>query len=100
ETPTESLDELATVEAGAEPGDWSSAPYSPESNREFAAESSLAAWLHEQLLCLPLPEADLRAAAAVIDSLDDDGYLRTSLAEIAKVADVGLPDMETALHRV
>ena len=45
----------------------------------LAAQTSLADHLLGQLNVLPLPERDWALAAAVIESLDDDGYLRTPL---------------------
>lgn len=101
DSPAESLDALAAEpDEPAELSDWSSTPYSAESAREFAAETGLRAWLHEQLQCQPLPAADRRAARAIIDSLDDDGYLRTPLEQIALLADVTPAGAEIALRLV
>ncbi len=67
-----------------------------------AADVSLREHLHEQVNVLPLSERDLQLSAAVIESLDDDGYLRVSLDELAAVT--GLEpeacEMQTALRRV
>ncbi len=47
-----------------------------------AAPVSLRAHLHRQLDWLRLPERELLMARAVVESLDDDGYLRGGLVEI------------------
>ena len=46
------------------------------------AQTSLADQLLSQLNLLPLSERDWALAAAVVESLDDDGYLRTPLDEV------------------
>jgi RNA polymerase sigma-54 factor len=46
------------------------------------ARSSLSSHLLGQLTVLPLTQRDLTLASAVVESLDDDGYLRTPLEEI------------------
>lgn len=65
---------------------------------------SLADHLHAQLGVLPLPPRDLAAARAVVDSLDDDGRLRTALDEIAPCTGLVPPadwtEMRIALRRV
>ena len=48
----------------------------------LAAEPSLAAHLHAQLGLTALPPRDLALARAVVDSLDDDGYLRIDLDDL------------------
>ena len=47
------------------------------------AGTSLADHLLGQLNVMPLTERDRLLAGAVVESLDDDGYLRTPLAEVA-----------------
>ena len=70
----------------------------------IADQPSLADHLHVQLSVLPLDERDLALARAVVESLDDDGHLRTGLDEIA--ACTGLQpqacwaEMRIALRRV
>jgi len=49
------------------------------------ASTSLADHLLGQLNVMPLPERDRILAAVVVESLDDDGYLRTPLEELAGV---------------
>ena len=48
------------------------------------ARGSLASHLLGQLNVLALPERDFALAASVVESLEDDGYLRTSLEELAQ----------------
>ena len=68
------------------------------------APSSLTAHLHGQLNVLSLPLRDLVLAKAIVESLDDDGYLRTSLDDIAALAELTPPaspeEMRIALRRV
>ncbi len=69
-------------------------PASPTHHGEFdlmdmqPVHLSLTAHLHSQLNVLPLAERDLVLAHAIIESLDDDGYLRCDLDEIAGFADL------------
>lgn len=66
--------------------------------------AGLRTHLHSQLNVLQLPLRDLMLAKAVVESLDDDGYLRQPLAEL--LTDTGLeppPDEQellVALRRV
>lgn len=48
----------------------------------MAVETSLTAHLHGQLNVLPLSDRDLALARTIVESLDDDGYLRTPLEEL------------------
>jgi RNA polymerase sigma-54 factor len=70
----------------------------------MAAEVSLARHLHEQLMAQPLPARDRLLAQVIIESLDDDGYLRTPLDELLALADLAptphLPEMALALQHV
>ena len=52
----------------------------------MAVETSLTTHLHGQLNVLPLSERDLALARTIVESLDDDGYLRTPLQELIGVA--------------
>lgn len=70
----------------------------------MAADVSLTEHLHSQLNVLRLPWRDLVLARAVVESLDDDGYLRCELAELGALAGV-VPDpdaeeLQIALRRV
>lgn len=53
-----------------------------------ASDTTLAMHLHGQLNVLPLPVRDLLLARAVVESLDEDGYLRTPLEEVAALVDL------------
>jgi RNA polymerase sigma-54 factor len=74
---------------GASADSWGSDPL-PRARVEGAegvfdslvAPTSLAAHLLGQLSLLPLPERDRVLASVVVESLDEDGYLRTPLDEL------------------
>jgi RNA polymerase sigma-54 factor len=68
------------------------------------AHTSLASHLLGQLRVMPLTQRDLTLAAAVIESLEDDGYLRAPLHEVGQALHL-LPaaqpqDLSIALRRV
>jgi RNA polymerase sigma-54 factor len=70
-----------------------------------AAETSLSAHLAGQLHVLPLSDRDMLLAEAIVESLDDDGYLRLDdLAELVPVIDLQPPatvaELQIALKRV
>lgn len=50
---------------------------------QLTQPSTLRDDLHQQLGCIDLPARTARAADLLIDCLDDDGYLREDLAELA-----------------
>ena len=61
---------------------------------------SLPAWLHRQALSLRLSEVDRAALRFLIESLNDDGYLEESLAELAAgLAPGDLEQQEELQHR-
>ncbi len=70
----------------------------------MAVETTLNAHLHGQLNVLPLPPRDLALARTLVESLDDDGYLRTPLEELLDVAPLEpaatLQEMQIALKHV
>ncbi len=70
----------------------------------MAVETPLNTHLHGQLNVLPLMPRDLLLARILVESLDDDGYLRTPLAELLEVAALDpaatLEEMQIALRRV
>lgn len=70
----------------------------------MAVETSLTSHLHGQLNVLPLSERDLTLARTLVESLDDDGYLRTPLEELLAVAALNpaaeLQEMQIALKLV
>jgi RNA polymerase sigma-54 factor len=58
------------------------------------AQPGLRAHLHGQLNLLPLPERDLALAKAVVESLDDDGYLRQPLEDLMEDSGLEPPPSE------
>jgi RNA polymerase sigma-54 factor len=69
-------------------GDWGSSSAADDDDGFFpqqVAASSLRDHLLRQLAELNLPLRDRQIVAALIDALDDDGYLHTSLEEIAEL---------------
>jgi RNA polymerase sigma-54 factor len=69
-----------------------------------AVEESLGDTLCRQLGLLPLSERDKLLAGAIVGSLDDDGYLRVELAELAAIIDADPPpaveELQVALSLV
>ena len=67
-------------------------------------QATLSAHLHGQLNVLPLMPRDMALAHALVDSLDDDGYLRSPLEELALTADLqpraSAEELQIALRRV
>ena len=70
----------------------------------MACDASLAAHLHAQLSAQAMGQREQLLAKVIIESLDDDGYLRTELQELLAIAEltpaVTLHEMELALCRV
>lgn len=70
----------------------------------MATQTSLAQQLHVQLNVLPLSERDLVLAKALVESLDDDGYLRLDLHELGTLAGLEAAvtddELQIALKRV
>jgi RNA polymerase sigma-54 factor len=70
----------------------------------MAVETSLNTHLHHQLSLLQLSQRDLALARCIVESLDDDGYLRLSLEELVEVAgldpEASVQEMQIALRRV
>lgn len=70
----------------------------------IASDTTLAMHLHGQLNLMPLSDRDLCMARAVIESLDDDGYLRIPLEEITMALQSSPPprhdELMIALRRV
>jgi RNA polymerase sigma-54 factor len=70
----------------------------------LVAQTTLADHLRAQLNLLPLSQRDWGLAVAVAESLDDDGYLRTPLAEVALAVPLDPPlepqELAIALRRV
>jgi len=87
DSPPEAADLLVGATDG---GDWgSSAGGSDDDDNAFlpqqVATNSLRDHLNEQLALLNLPLRDRQIVAALIDALDDDGYLTTSLEELLEL---------------
>ncbi|WP_425258904.1 RNA polymerase factor sigma-54 [Rubrivivax sp. RP6-9] len=89
--------------------DAGSGPRSGESGElsaldRVAVELALNTHLHGQIRLLPLSLRDLALAQTIVESLDDDGYLRTPLEELLDVPGLtpepGLDEMQIALRRV
>jgi RNA polymerase sigma-54 factor len=102
---------VVRAEDGPEPGAWTfegaGRSRTVDGDGVFdtlVAQRSLAEHLLEQLNLLPLMPRDLALAAAVCESLDDDGYLRMPLEELATIVSLDpLPDADEltiALRRV
>ncbi len=79
----------------------------PDWTEWTASPSTLRDELREQLLLLGLTERDFALANLVVDALDDDGFLRQPLAELAPTAaddpnigSVAPGELETALRIV
>jgi RNA polymerase sigma-54 factor len=70
----------------------------------IAVETPLNNHLHGQLNLLPLDWRDLAMARTIVESLDDDGYLRTPLADLLALAGLDpvptLEEMQIAMRRV
>ncbi len=88
----------ATDERAVEPsdlliggdGDWGSSTSTSEDDDETflpqqVATSSLRDHLNAQLALLNLPLRDRQIVAALIDALDEDGYLTTTLEELLEL---------------
>jgi len=103
----------AEPDVGWERDSWQSASSSPGSGggdsdiammELVAADVGLRAHLHGQTRVMPLSDRDRMLVGAIIESLDDDGYLRTPLEELAQLTDVSPPvedcEMNTALKLV
>jgi len=107
--------EAPTVEAEPAPSDtnwerenWQQLPGGPSSSASsssgdgdtgvmemVAADVGLRPYLHTQVNVLPLSNRDRALVGAVIESLDDDGYLRIPLEELAALTELE-PAVDTA----
>lgn len=126
---TDSLSDLHTTDEAAAPMDsvydidasgdgdrefWQSDTGSPGARQapdgegsvmdRMAVEASLAHHLTQQINVMPLSDRDRGLALAIVESLDDDGYLREPLDELADVLGlepaVTVEELEIALRRV
>ena len=70
----------------------------------MAVETSLNTHLHNQLCLMRLPERTLVLARSLVETLDDDGYLRTPLAELLDLVELEpmptMTEVDEALRQV
>lgn len=87
--------------ASAGVGGSSGGEETPDWTEWTASPSTLRDSLREQLLLLGLTERDYVLANLVVDALDEDGFLRQPLAELAALTSDAQPgELETALRIV
>lgn len=94
--PVGNTDNLASDNAG-DSGDYASESYSSRNGSGSGEGSDPGEWmhavpnlrekLHQSLRLSPLEGRDRLAAQIVIESLEDDGYLRQTLAELVQISD-------------
>jgi hypothetical protein len=95
--------DFAEEGGGGGDGDWGSAPASDDDEfyPQQVATSTLRDHLVAQLGMLSLPQRDRQLVTALIDALDEDGFLTSSLEEIAELIpeelDIGVEDLAIAL---
>jgi RNA polymerase sigma-54 factor len=79
--------EFADEGGGTGEGDWGSAPSGDDDEfyPQQVAASTLRDHLMSQLGMLSLPRRDRTLVVALIDALDDDGFLTSSLDELAEL---------------
>ncbi len=86
---TETVDRTDFEDYSGGESDWGSSTSSDEDDDGFypqqVATSSLRDHLLSQLAVLNLPLRDRRLVGALIDALDEDGYLHVSLEEVAEM---------------
>jgi len=100
--------ELPDADARVEQGDdrWetmyaaASREGMPDREQQWHEEQSLSESLHEQVDRQPMQESERALAHALIDSLDDDGYLRGDFVELAASFGVNVVDVERVLESV
>ena len=90
-------------------GDWGSSTGSSDDDDEAflpqqVATSSLRDHLNAQLALLNLPLRDRQIVAALIDALDEDGYLKTTLEELFELfpdeLDIDADELSIALRHL
>ncbi len=73
---------------------------------QSGAEESLQDHLAWQMCMTPFSDVDMMIAEAIIDSINDNGYLSASLEDILsglefpEIEEIGLEEMEAVLHQV
>ncbi|HQU14946.1 MAG: RNA polymerase factor sigma-54 [Chromatiales bacterium 21-64-14] len=83
---------------------------SDDGSRETEIQGRVSETLHDHLMwqmnLTPFSDTDLTVAIAIIDAIDDDGYLSSPLEEIHQgvndeiEADLELTEVEAVLHRI
>src|SRR5438045_3639097 len=92
--------------SGSGDGDWGGSGASEDDDfyPQQVATSTLRDHLNEQLATMNLPQRDRQIVAALIDALDEDGYLPTPLEEIVELFppenEIDLEDLSIALKYV
>ncbi len=75
-----------------------------EGPQTAAGAPSLRQYLIDQLSLMQLPDRDRRIASYLVDNLDDDGYMKQDLAELASLLpaelEIDLDDLQIALKHV
>lgn len=103
-TALEEFDPQALLAHYLLPGDGSfrerEIPESPDYERFVAAPQRLADYLHWQLGVSAADAREREVAELIIGSLDEDGYLRTSLEELAAASGYTVEELERALRLV
>ncbi len=94
---TGELDEVAYAGAPTELGRQGSGQ-DTDTLPERAAAGSLADAIRAQLAIRPLPDRPRAIALVLIDGLDEAGYLRLDLAELAARLDYPVAEIEAVLH--
>ncbi|MEO8674300.1 MAG: RNA polymerase factor sigma-54 [Casimicrobiaceae bacterium] len=104
---TEGVDRSDFEDYSSGDSDWGSGNSSDDDDGFFpqqVATSSLRDHLLRQLAELNLPNRDRQIVAALIDALDDDGYLHSSLEEVAELfpdeLDIDPDELSIALRYV
>jgi RNA polymerase sigma-54 factor len=110
------MDNRSLTEEAGEDGDWgdeferstASVTRNDDGLPDIEARSSLPTTLHDhlqwQMQMTPFSETDRRIAETLIDAINDDGYLDTSLEEIQQAlgntAPVETDEIEAVLHQI
>jgi RNA polymerase sigma-54 factor len=81
-------------------------PEMPDITTNLTEQEDFREWLHNQLTLLPLSPRELTIASYLVESLDDDGYLRRDIADMcddvsfAQQIFVTEPEMEAQLETI
>jgi RNA polymerase sigma-54 factor len=89
------------------PSTTSASSTASDDNQDFLNQQSSGESLHDylvwQLQLTPFNPTDRAIAEAIIDGIDDDGYLKTSLEDIIASVDepdIEMDEVEAVLHRI